>query len=181
MLSQLVNIWFQVLFHSPSGVLFNFPSRYYTLSVTRSYLAFGDGPPIFMPDFTCPALLWILARACKHLIYGAITLFRLVFQKTSTIFVQSLCASPKPQWYFYLWFGLLPVRSPLLRQSLNYFLFLQILRCFNSLRSLYYTMYSCNNAKRLCFAGSPIQKSTDHGLFASPRSLSQLTTSFFGV
>ena len=59
-LSQLVNIWFQVLFHSPPGVLFNFPSRYYTLSVTRSYLALGDGPPTFMPDSTCPALLWIL-------------------------------------------------------------------------------------------------------------------------
>ena len=25
---QLVNIWFQVLFHSPPGVLFTFPSRY---------------------------------------------------------------------------------------------------------------------------------------------------------
>ena len=86
MLSQLVNIWFQVLFHSPSGVLFNFPSRYYTLSVTRSYLGFGDGPPIFTPDSTCPALLWILARAYKHFTYGAITLFRLVFQKTSAMF-----------------------------------------------------------------------------------------------
>ncbi len=34
-LSLLVNIGFQVLFHSPSGVLFTFPSRYYSLSVTR--------------------------------------------------------------------------------------------------------------------------------------------------
>ena len=31
----LVNIGFQVLFHSPPGVLFTFPSRYYALSVTR--------------------------------------------------------------------------------------------------------------------------------------------------
>jgi hypothetical protein len=30
-----VSIRFQVLFHSPPGVLFTFPSRYYTLSVTR--------------------------------------------------------------------------------------------------------------------------------------------------
>ena len=35
----LVSIGFQVLFHSPPGVLFTFPSRYYTLSVTKSYLA----------------------------------------------------------------------------------------------------------------------------------------------
>ena len=31
---QFVNIGFQVLFHSPPGVLFTFPSQYYTLSVT---------------------------------------------------------------------------------------------------------------------------------------------------
>ena len=58
MLYLLVSIRFQVLFHSPSGVLFTFPSRYYTLSVTRSYLALGDGSPVFKPDFTCPVLLW---------------------------------------------------------------------------------------------------------------------------
>ena len=33
------------------------------------------------------------------------------------------------------WFGLFPVRSPLLGESLVYFLFLQVLRCFSSLRS----------------------------------------------
>ena len=34
-LCVLVNIRFQVLFHSPPGVLFTFPSQYYTLSVTE--------------------------------------------------------------------------------------------------------------------------------------------------
>ena len=58
-LCLLVSIGFQVLFHSPPGVLFTFPSRYYTLSVTRSYLALGDGPPVFPPDSTCPVVLWI--------------------------------------------------------------------------------------------------------------------------
>ena len=33
-LSVLVNTRFQVLFHSPPGVLFTFPSQYYSLSVT---------------------------------------------------------------------------------------------------------------------------------------------------
>ena len=33
-LHLLVNTGFQVLFHSPPGVLFTFPSRYYALSVT---------------------------------------------------------------------------------------------------------------------------------------------------
>ena len=38
-LPQLVNTGFQVLFHSPPGVLFTFPSQYYALSVTEEYLA----------------------------------------------------------------------------------------------------------------------------------------------
>ncbi len=57
-LPLLVNTGFQVLFHSPPGVLFTFPSRYYSLSVTKSCLALGGGPPCFPPDSSCPAVLW---------------------------------------------------------------------------------------------------------------------------
>ena len=56
---QLVNIWFQVLFHSPPGVLFTFPSQYYALSVTKEYLALRGGPRSFSQGFTCLDLLWI--------------------------------------------------------------------------------------------------------------------------
>ncbi len=56
-LLPLVCTRFQDLFHSPSGVLFTFPSRYSALSVTSSYLALEDGPPRFNRDFTCPGLL----------------------------------------------------------------------------------------------------------------------------
>ena len=38
--------------------------------------------------------------------------------------------------YFYLWFGLFLFRSPLLQESFFYFLFLWVLRCFSSPRSL---------------------------------------------
>ena len=55
----LVSSRFQVLFHSPPGVLFTFPSRYYSLSVTWSYLALWDGPHAFRQDFSCPDVLWI--------------------------------------------------------------------------------------------------------------------------
>ena len=62
-LSVLVSTRFQMLFHSPPGVLFTFPSRYCSLSVIRQYLGLEGGPPIFPPGFTCPAVLWIrLAR-----------------------------------------------------------------------------------------------------------------------
>src|SRR5659263_781948 len=60
-LPLLVDIRFQVLFHSPSGVLFTFPSRYYTLSVAKEYFALEGGPPCFPQGFTCLVVLWIMA------------------------------------------------------------------------------------------------------------------------
>ena len=67
-LSLLVNTGFQVLFHSPPGVLFTLPSRYYALSVTRTYLGLEGGPPGFPPDSSCPVVLWIqLGSICFHL------------------------------------------------------------------------------------------------------------------
>ena len=59
-LPQFVGTGFQVLFHSPPGVLFTFPSQYYTLSVTKWYLALRGGPRSFPRDFTCIVVLWIL-------------------------------------------------------------------------------------------------------------------------
>ena len=58
-LPQLVGTAFQVLFHSPPGVLFTFPSQYYTLSVTEEYLALRSGPRVFAQGSTCLELLWI--------------------------------------------------------------------------------------------------------------------------
>ena len=135
MLYLLVNIGFQVLFHSPPGVLFNFPSRYYTLSVTWSYLALGDGPPTFTPDSTCPVLLWILTVITFVSLTRLLLCFVLL---SSSVQLRKLITnvSPNPQFDKQIKFGLLPFRSPLLRQSLIYFLFLQVLRCFSSLRSL---------------------------------------------
>ena len=77
-LCLLVSIGFQVLFHSPPGVLFTFPSRYYTLSVIKSYLALGDGPPTFPPDSTCPVVLWILPDQLPF-DYRTVTLSRVTF------------------------------------------------------------------------------------------------------
>ena len=59
-LPQLVNTGFQVLFHSPPGVLFTFPSQYFALSVTEEYLALRGGPRSFLQGFPCLVVLWIL-------------------------------------------------------------------------------------------------------------------------
>src|SRR5919108_5044606 len=61
-LPRLVGTRFQVLFHSPPGVLFTIPSRYYPLSVTREYLGLAGGPARFTRDFSGPVLLGKYAR-----------------------------------------------------------------------------------------------------------------------
>lgn len=40
-----------------SGCFSPFPHGTGSLSVSKEYLAFGGGPPIFRQDYTCPALL----------------------------------------------------------------------------------------------------------------------------
>ena len=59
-LPQLVDTGFQVLFHSPPGVLFTFPSQYYALSVTKEYLALRGGPRSFPQGSSCLVVLRIL-------------------------------------------------------------------------------------------------------------------------
>ena len=69
-LRQLVNTGFQVLFHSPPGVLFTFPSQYYALSVTKEYLALRGGPRSFPQGFSCLVVLWILSCPLSFPIRG---------------------------------------------------------------------------------------------------------------
>ena len=93
-LCLLVNIGFQVLFHSPPGVLFTFPSRYYALSVTKSYLALGGGPPCFPPDSSCLAVLWY-QLSFRSFAYGPFTLFGGAFQLSSA-HIYAINAGPQP-------------------------------------------------------------------------------------
>jgi hypothetical protein len=56
-LRLLVRTQFQDLFHSPSGVLLTFPSRYLFTIDRQIYLALEGGPSSFSQGFTCPDLL----------------------------------------------------------------------------------------------------------------------------
>ncbi len=70
---------------------------------------------------------------CRLFVYRTITLFGVAFQRTSTKTSESIPQS-KPQSTEVPWFRLFLVRSPLLKESLIYFLFLWVLRCFSSPR-----------------------------------------------
>ena len=177
-LSLLVSSRFQVLFHSPPGVLFTFPSRYYSLSGTWSYLAFWDGPHFFRLDFSCPDVLWILLASSRFRLQG-FHLLCLTFPDNSTIHSTTLSQSvPHERYVRGLGF------SDFARHySRNHFcfLFLRVLRCFSSPGSPHIPIYSVYDNAMLLALSSLIRISTDHRIFAPPRSFSQLVTSFFGA
>jgi hypothetical protein len=91
----------------------------FSLSVTREYLALGDGPPCFRRGFTCPALLRIrlgvATISTTGLLPSTMDLSRSL--RLSSPFVTPCETSYNPGRQAFR-FGLLPVRSPLLRESL---------------------------------------------------------------
>ena len=100
-------------------------------------------------------------------VYGAITLFCSSSQMIRLIL-----------YIFVVGSGCIPFA----RRYLGYrvfFLFLRLLRCFSSPGIPSHTLfYSCMDT--LKSVGFPIRRSTVYRLFASTRSLSQLTASFIG-
>ena len=93
-LPQLVNTGFQVLFHSPPGVLFTVPSQYFALSVTKEYLALRGGPRLFLQGFTCLVVLWILLSHSLFHVRGFHSLWR-DFPDPSITAYDNVC-SPNP-------------------------------------------------------------------------------------
>ena len=114
-LCVLVNTRFQVLFHSPSGVLFTFPSQYCSTIGHQVVFRLGGGPPVFRADSTCPRVLWIPLSSVVISITGlspsSVALPIAFFYD----FRPTLRSEPRR--YYYLRFGLFRFRSPLLAKS----------------------------------------------------------------
>ena len=128
-LCLLVSLRFQVLFHSPPGVLFTFPSRYSSLSVTWSYLAFWDGPHFFRQDFSCPDVLRIpLASSGFRL--RAFHPLRNTFPDISAT-LPSLSRGPYPIIISNHGLGFSDFARHYFRNH-SCFLLLRVLRCFSS-------------------------------------------------
>src|SRR5699024_2474145 len=90
-----------------------------SLSVTREYLALRDGSPGFQRNFTCSAVLRIHSRGNLLSITGLLPpmaeLSSSIHLKDLFLTLQRVSYNPSKQAY---WFGLFPVRSPLLRKSI---------------------------------------------------------------
>ena len=116
MLCLLVNIGFQVLFHSPPGVLFTFPSRYcFTIGHQVVFSLMGWSPHFhtrFPVSRTTPDTTMSLYLSLTRL-----SLSLVCFPKTILLNLMNQLCSPSPQMNYFFWFRLLLFRSPLLKES----------------------------------------------------------------
>ena len=114
-LCVLVNMEFQVLFHSALAVLFTFPSRYFSTIGHQVVFRLGGWSPRFLCGFLVsadtPDTAASLAVSPTRLSLCLAGL-PIPFGYSAGSLVQSI-----PRWYFYLRFGLFRFRSPLLAES----------------------------------------------------------------
>ena len=109
--------------HRVSGSL-SLPSRgSFHLSLTvlcaighQSFLGLGGGPPGFPQDSSCPAVLWCHLSASSFA-YRTVTVSGPAFLRCSAQ-TPLLFDDPQPPRSVDLGFGLFPLRSPLLRESI---------------------------------------------------------------
>ena len=116
-LSLLVNTGFQVLFHSPSGVLFTFPSRYLFAIGHQLVFSLGGWSPLLPTGFLVSRGTLGSGLALRIFAYGVVTLFDAAFQR-SLANTSLDYAGPQPRKTVVFRFGLFPVRSPLLGESM---------------------------------------------------------------
>ena len=111
-----MSTWFQGLFHPPLGVLFTFPSRYLFAIGRLKFLALESGLPSFPQDCTCLVVLRILIQINRSPLRDSHPL-RSRFPACSSSWSFFFLSPTTPASANTHWFGLLPVRSPLLRES----------------------------------------------------------------
>ena len=131
-LRPLVSVWFQVLFTLLLAVLFTFPSRYLCAIGLSGVFSLTGWYRLIHTKF-----LWFRATQDSD----SVQLLRIrdyhplwfAFPCNSSSIVLDYSVL-LPHINCSIWFGLFRVRSPLLTESFSYFLLLQVLRCFSSLR-----------------------------------------------
>jgi hypothetical protein len=115
-LPLFVGMRFQVLFHSPLGVLFTFPSRYLSTIGQSVVLSLGGWSPQIPPGFLVSEGTQEHRWSLSTFAYGAITLCRRPFQVVPLAVRVPLCGSYNPALHAGR-FGLFRFRSPLLTES----------------------------------------------------------------
>ena len=114
-LRSVVDTRFQVLFHSPSGVLFTFPSRYFFSIGHQVVFSLRRWSSLFPTRFLVSRGTLVQTGTFSAFTYRAFTFYGGAFQLSSLNLLFSLSArTPETS----SWFGLFPFRSPLLGKSI---------------------------------------------------------------
>src|SRR5918994_6186444 len=90
-LRRIVGTRFQVLFHSPPGVLFTFPSRYLSAIGHQEVFRLNGWSRQIHTEFQGFRVTWENTRQPRTYIYGTLTLSGTPFQGTSTSHAVSHC------------------------------------------------------------------------------------------
>ena len=111
-----MSIRFQVLFHSPHGVLFTFPSRYWFTIGRQGVFSLGGWSPRIPTRFHVPRGTRDPRQLAFLFIYRTFTFYGRPFQTCSIKKFKPYASpsTPAPK----CWFGLFPLRSPLLGESI---------------------------------------------------------------
>jgi hypothetical protein len=140
----------------------------------------GTGSLSVRNGFSCPALLRYLLRVWIAFVYGSVTLFGSPFQKirlATRLVTLLLQALQPPNYRNSTGLGCSDFARHYYRNR-GFFLLLEVLRWFTSLRSPVPTYEFSWTYPGFTWVGFPIRKSPDQRVCAAPRSLSQLAASF---
>ena len=143
------------------GCFSPFPHGTGSLSVRNEYLALRDGPRGFKQGFTCPALLRYPLRVWIAFAHASFTLYGSTFQKIqlATRLVTLLLRTLQPPRYRNITgLGYSEFARHYYRTR-GFFLFLQVLRWFTSLSSLYPAYVFSGKFLGFAQEGFPIRKS----------------------
>ena len=176
---MLVNTRFQVLFHSPLGVLFTFPSQYFFAIGHQFVFRLGGWSPLLPTRFLVSRGTLDTTSCTLLRIRGYYSLWRRLSSPSSARLMLTY-RSPQPRTTEVFRFGLFRFRSPLLTESRLISLPGPTEMFQFNPSSLVHLCIQCTMHGCLVHACFHIRKSPDQRIFAPPRGLSQLVTSFFG-
>ena len=160
------------------GVLPTFPSRYWSTIGLPVIFSLAGWSPRFRTGFLVSRPTQVGLASHPRYPYGPFTLCGPTFQTVPVPGCSAYEASYYPARASTPTVWAPPLSSPFARHysgNRSFFLLLQVLRCFSSLRQ------PRHHGRCAAFgrAGSPNRAPTDHFPFADPRGFSQLTASFF--
>ena len=159
-LQLLVNIGFQVLFHSPSGVLFTFPSRYFSTIGHQVVFSLGRWSSRIPTRFHVPRGT-LDTSLSFYLSFTGLSPSLVQFPKLILLGFRNHYTGPNPAKLTFYGLGCSAFARHYL-QNHYCFLFLQVLRCFSSPRlpSICY-LFTYRYHGVYSMVGFPIRTSTD--------------------